>query len=386
MALSAQAVYSEPPPLPIVLGTSTALTGPTNQLGQNMKLGLEAAFSEVNNKGGIRGRQLKLIALDDGYEPNRTSPNMRKLTAMNNLVAVIGNVGTPTAVAALPIAIETKTPFIGAFTGAGILRKSPPDRYVVNYRASYAEETHAMVSALIQHGGLKPQEIGFFTQRDAYGDSGYVGAAQALKEAGLVNEHLIVHGRYERNTLAVENGLADILQANSRPKALIMVGAYAPIAEFIRLARDYGFRGLFLNVSFVGATSLSSTLGKRGEGVIITQVVPHYDANLPLTQSYRRALAAYDETAQPSFTSIEGYITASIFIKAMENYAGEINREGVIEALDTLGNFEIGMNAGLNLGVESHQASHRIWPTVMKNGKIVPFDWKNLPELMRGLQ
>ena len=166
---------------------------------------------------------------------------------------MIGNVGTPPAIAAVPIVNRSHVPFYGAFTGAGILRRIPTDRYVINYRASYAEETAAMVQALLTYGQLKPEEIAFFTQRDAYGDSGFVGGIAALKKNGLKNEAQITHARYERNSLAVENGLADILLAKPEPKAVIIVGTYAPAAKFIRLARSYGLHSLFLNVSFVGA-------------------------------------------------------------------------------------------------------------------------------------
>ncbi len=120
-----------PPPEKILLGMSTALSGPAEDLGRDMRLGVEAAFSEVNRRGGIRGQQLRLIALDDGYEPARAVPNMRTLIDQHKVVAIIGNVGTPTAVASIPIAIESETPFYGAFTGAGVLRKSPPDRYAL---------------------------------------------------------------------------------------------------------------------------------------------------------------------------------------------------------------------------------------------------------------
>ena len=138
----------------VVLGMSTALSGPAAELGQNMRAGVLAAIEEANRAGGVGGHALRLISLDDGYEPARTAPNMRTLIDAEQVAVVIGNVGTPTAVAAVPIANASKTPFFGAFTGAGVLRKSPPDRYVINYRASYAEETGAMVDALILRAAL----------------------------------------------------------------------------------------------------------------------------------------------------------------------------------------------------------------------------------------
>jgi ABC-type branched-subunit amino acid transport system substrate-binding protein len=287
-------------------------------------------------------------------------------------------VGTPTAVAAIPIANGSRTPFFGAFTGAGVLRKIPPDRYVINYRASYAEETTAMVDGLIDHGGLKPSEIGFFTQRDAYGDAGFVGGIAALKRHGLKDEHAVIHTRYERNTQAVENALADIILADPPLRAVIMVGAYAPCGAFIRLAKEYGLRAIFLNVSFVGAEPLAEQLGVLGDGVIVTQVVPHFDSEVPIVGEYRKALHSWSASAKRSSASLEGYIATRIFCRALETVDGAITKESIVTALEGVGEFDIGLGEPLRLGPDEHQACHRVWPTIMQGGKIVPFKWDEL--------
>ncbi len=374
---SLTAISSDAPkPEKILLGMSTALTGPAQDLGRDMRSGVEAALSEVNRQGGIQGKTLELIALDDGYEPARAVPNMRKLIDLHEVVAIIGNVGTPTAVASMPIAIESETPFYGAFTGAGVLRKNPPDRYVINFRASYAEETAAMVDGLIQHLGLKPDEIAFFTQRDAYGDAGFSGGVQALHRHGLTNDLEIAHVRYERNTVAVEKALANLIEHEPPPKAVIMVGAYAPCAAFIRLAREYKLDALFLNVSFVGPTSLARSLGAAGEGVIVTQVVPHFESDLPIVREYQVAIRAHDSNAAPSFGSLEGYVATRIFCRALATIPGTPTRRSVLESLESLGTFNIGLGVPLRLTREEHQACHRVWPTVLRAGNFVPFKWE----------
>ena len=219
----------------IRLGMSTALSGAAANLGTDMRQGVLAGLDRANRAGGIHGRRLRLIALDDGYEPARTAPNMRQLLEKENVLAVIGNVGTPTAIAALPIASEDKTLFYAAFTGAGVLRKTPPDRYVINFRASYAEETGAMIDALIDGAGLKIEDIAFFTQRDGYGDAGFAGGIAALKRHGLKDGNAVLHVRYERGTLGVENAVADLLYADHEPRAVVMIGTYAPCAKFIKV-------------------------------------------------------------------------------------------------------------------------------------------------------
>ncbi|HVI23974.1 MAG TPA: ABC transporter substrate-binding protein, partial [Myxococcales bacterium] len=121
----------------LTFGMSAALTGPAKELGRSMKTGVELAFDAVNDAGGVNGRKLRLIALDDGYEPARTIEAMKELIEKRHVAGIIGNVGTPTAAVAAPYAVEHKVLFFGAFTGAPLLRKDPPDRYVFNYRASY---------------------------------------------------------------------------------------------------------------------------------------------------------------------------------------------------------------------------------------------------------
>ncbi len=392
MALAVVGLLVSAPPCPagqrhpaedtVVLGMSTALTGPTAVLGINMQTGVLAAIEEVNRTGGIHGPKLSLIALDDGYEPARTAPNMRRLIDEEHVLAVIGNVGTPTAVAAIPITNAGKTPFVGAFTGAGILRKMPPDRYVINYRASYAEETGTMVDGLIVHGGVKPEEIAFFTQRDAYGDAGFVGGITALQRHGLKDENGVLHSRYERNTLAVENGLADIIMSNPRPRAVIMVGAYNPCAAFILLARQSGLDAVFLNVSFVGAEALAEKLGEQGDGVIITEVVPHFDSDVPIVGEYRKALKASNPSSPPTFGSLEGYVAARILFRALKGIQGPLTKEGVVNALEGLGEFDMGLGARLHLGPKEHQACHRVWPTILRGGRAVPFQWKELGNIL----
>jgi len=370
----------------IVFGTSTALSGPAAELGKKMYQGVLAGLEQANRGGGVHGRQLRLIALDDGYEPARTAPNMRKLIEQEKVLAVIGNVGTPTGVAAIPIATERKTLFFAPLTGAGAFRKSPPDRYVINYRASYAEEIEVIVATLVQDGGLKVTDIALFTQRDAYGDAGFAGGVAALKRHGLKDEKEILHVRYERNTLAVEDALASLLYATQTPRAIIMVGAYAPCAKFIKLAHEAGLSPIFHNVSFVGSSSLAAELGTLPAEVFITQVVPYpMDTNLPIVAEYQAALTALDGEAKPGFGSLEGYIAARLLVRALEKIPGPPTRESLVQTLEQLGTFDLGLGEPLQLSATEHQACHRVWLTRLHEGKITPLSWNNVTALVHSL-
>ncbi len=367
----------------ILLGMSTALSGPLAEIGAELQRGVLAGLERANRNGGIHGQKLRLIVLDDGYEPVRAAPNVLRLLNEFQVQALIGNVGTPTAIASIPIAKDHRTLFFAPFSGAGVLRRNPPNRYVINYRASYSEEISTMVDALSEIGNLKPEEIAFFTQRDGYGDAGYVGGIKALKKHGLKNELAVLHVRYQRNTMAVENALADLLMSEPLPRAVILVGAYAPCAKFIRLARESGLQALFLNVSFVGSESLAAALPAETAGVLVTQVVPDpFTSTLVLVQDYRTDLELLEPNSQPSSVSLEGYISARILLKALAGSEPPINRERIINLLESLGHFDLGLGQPLLLSPANHQASHRVWPAILEQQKFIPFDWQQIKHLL----
>jgi len=370
-------------PKEILLGMSTALNGPVANLGQDMLQGVLAGLERANRAGGVQGCRLRLITLDDGYEPARTAPNIRQLLEKDKVLAVIGDVGAPTTVAAVPIVNEDKALFFAAFTGAGVLRKSPPDRYVINYRASYVEETRAIIDALVDECGIKIEDIAFFTQRDACGDAGYTACIAALERHGLKDGQLMLHARYDRNTLAVEDAVAEILSAAHAPRAIIMVGAYAPCAKFIKLVHEAGLDTTFINVSFVGSRSLAEELGTLPVRVVVSEVVPHpVNGDLAIAQDYQADLKKIDPAAKPGSTSFEGYIAARILVLALEKIQGPPTREAIVDAMEGLGQFDIGLGEPLKFGPGNHQACRHVWLTCLRDGEVAPLPWTALPSLL----
>ena len=252
----------------IRFGISAPFTGPAKELGQNMKLGIEAAFNAANANGGVYGRQLRLVAADDGYEPARTAATMKQLYERDQVFGLVGNVGTPTAVVALPYALDRKMLFFGAFTGAGLLRNDPPDRYVFNYRANYAEETAAVVNYLVKVRRLLPEQIAVFAQQDAYGDAGFAGVEKAIRSLRGGIESPILRLNYQRNTVDVDDAVAQLQQGNAQLqqkrhapiRAVIMVPAYRAAAKFIEKTRNLYPDMIYTSVSFVGSTALADEL------------------------------------------------------------------------------------------------------------------------------
>lgn len=240
----------------ILFGQTAALSGPSSALGQGMRQGILAAFAEINAKGGVHGRVLELISRDDGYDPDRSVMQTVKLLEEDKVFALIGAVGTPTTSVTVPIAKANNVPFIGPFTGAGFLR-APDLKNVVNIRASYGAEAEAWVKHLTED--LHITRIAIFYQDDSYGRDGLAGVKLALEKRGM---ELTAESTFERNTKAVSSAVRTLRRAE--PEAVVMVGTYAPCAEFIKLARKGDFNPVFVNISFVGANALTKELGPRG--------------------------------------------------------------------------------------------------------------------------
>lgn len=357
-------------------GMSVPLTGPAKFLGWQMKTGVETYFKRVNNMGGIYGNTLKLVALDDRYEPYLSQRNVSWLEADQELLAIVGNVGTPTAVVSVPIVNDKKILLFGTLSGAKILRNIPPDRYVINYRASYSQEAEVIIKALLD-AGIKLNEIAFFTQNDSYGDAGYLGVVQALKDAGYSQDVInkIPHGRYTHNTTEIEAGLNTILKRREHLKVIIAIGAYKPIAKFIMQAKQYYPDAYYINVSFVGSEALLRELCKQNRklceefsrNIVMTQVVPHYYSELPAAKDFIEDLHKAFPHADPSFVAFEGYLVAKLLVEGIKKAGPHPTRESIIDALESLSDVDIGIGFPLSLSKNKHQAVDKVWLATFKN-------------------
>jgi branched-chain amino acid transport system substrate-binding protein len=351
----------------IRLGISAPFTGVAKELGNQMKLGIETAFNLINDSGGIHSRQLRFVATDDGYEPTRTAETMKELYEKQQVFGFVGNVGTPTAVVGLPYALERRTLFFGAFTGAGLLRRDPPDRYVFNYRASYAEETDAVVRYLVKVRGVRPEQIAVFAQQDAYGDSGFAGVAKAMRALRGGNEGATLRLDYKRNTVDVDDAVARLRAHKTPIKAVVMVPTYRAAAKFIEKTRDLYPTMIYTTVSFVGSTALADELMLLGpryaKGAIVTQVVPAVDSYASTILKYKTALAKYFPGVPPDYVSLEGYVASSLLLEGLKRAGRQLDTEKLVEALETVRDFDMGLGAPISFGPTEHQGSHKVWGT-----------------------
>jgi branched-chain amino acid transport system substrate-binding protein len=341
----------------IVFGQVAALSGPAQDLGQGMRQGILAAFEDANRHGGVFGRMLELRSFDDGYEPERTIEATKKLIEEDKVFAMIGAVGTPTSKAGQPIATAAQVPFVGPFTGAEFLR-NPYNRYVINIRASYFEETEAWIEHLTKDLGIT--KIAILYQDDSFGLAGLEGVQAAMARR---NMSLVASGTFKRNTTAVKSALLDIMKG--QPEAVVTVAPYKPVAEFIKLAHFVKLDAVFVAMSFVGSNSLGQELGSKGAGVIISQVVPSpWDASLAVVASYQSAIAAVDGKAAPGFVSLEGYLVGRLVVEALKRVPGDPTREKFLDVISTAP-FDLG-GMVLSFGPTKNQGSNQVFFTILQ--------------------
>ena len=320
-------------PTTIVLGQAAVFSGPAAQLGIQMRNGIKAYLEHVNAGGGVHGRKIELVTEDDRYEPSVAPAASRKLIEERKVFALLGYVGTPTGVAHLPVVTQARVPLVGMFTGAEALRV-PLNRYVFHVRASYYDETEKIVEQVVSTGGKK---ISVFYQNDAYGEAGRKGTEIALTKRGM---KIYSNGTVERNTLNVEEAVKGIHA--SEPDAIVMVGAYAACAEFIRQMRKAGSGATFYNVSFVGSKALADALGAEGSGVAISQVVPFpWATGVPVVKEYQ-ILAKSAGYTDYNFSAMEGFLTAKVMVEALRRAGKNPTREGLVDALERMNDVDLG--------------------------------------------
>ncbi len=373
-ALPAVAAALDPVTVPgvfadrIIFGQSAAFSGPAQELGRSMKLGIEAAFYEINRRGGVHGRRLELLSRDDRYEPEAAIFNTLQLIEKEGVFALMGAVGTPTSRSAVPVAAAAGVPYVAPFTGAAFLRDPAWDN-VINLRASYNQETEEMVARLTHDLNLK--RIAVLYQDDSFGRAGYQGALSALERR---NMEPVAVGLYPRNTTAVKTAVIDLHRG--QPEAVIMVGAYAPVAAVIAWSRQLGLNPVFITLSFVGSNALARELDHRGEGVLVTQVVPFpWDNTLPVALAYRQALVSYvSSDTQPGFVSFEGYLAGRLVIAILERCGHDITRTCFLQELHR----EEPLNLDgfpLQFGANDNQGSDAVFlTTISRDGTYRPVD------------
>ncbi len=359
----------------LLLGMSAPFKGPAREIGRAMHIGIEARIQEVNAQGGIHSRLIELQALDDAYNPDLTVTNVDGfIDPENGVFAMLGNVGTANARAVLPHVLESKLLLFGAFSGAEVLRKEPPDRYVFNYRASYAEETAAIIEHFVEVRKLNPEHIAVFTQFDEHGSDSLEGVKRALRKYGVDAEDIVI-AEYPRNSSQVDGAVQTVMENRPKIEGIVLVGTPTASALFAVKLKKAGFAPLMASISFVGSKALADNfqaLGPEfGDGLLISQVVPMVNSYASIVLKYREALERYFPSEEPGFISLEGYIAATILLEAIAQTGRQLTTEKLVDRLHQITNQDIGIGDNITFGPSDHQAVDRVWMTQLHaNGDI----------------
>ena len=333
----------------LVLGQSAPLEGPSAQLGQDYRRGAQAWFAEVNRLGGIHGRPIKLVSLDDGYEPDQTLSNTKELLREHRVLALFGYVGTPTTKVILPLVDQARIPLVAPLTGAQLLR-DPIRPTVFNLRASYQAEIDRIVDELVRDAR---QRIAVVYQNDAFGEDGLQASLKALRRHGLKP---VATATVERNSVRVSNAVRTIRR--SQPNGVVIISAYPSSAAFSRELLRHGDRAQLMNVSFVGTRALQEALTRGlSSGIGIAQVVPFpWNRRVPIVAEYQRLMRRQFPQAGFGFTSLEGFLAAQLITEGLDRAGPNPNREALIQALESIDQLDLG-GFSISLGSDDHQAS-----------------------------
>jgi ABC-type branched-subunit amino acid transport system substrate-binding protein len=294
---------------------------------------------------------------------------MKQLVEKDRVFAVVGNVGTPTAAVSIPYCTQQQVVFLGALSGGDLLRKSPPDRYVFNFRPSYAQETAAAVRWLTGARRIAPGRIAVFAQEDAFGVSGWRGATEELKARGVDPARVLRVG-YKRNSAEVSDAVARLKERARDVDAVVMVATYQAAAAFVRSLRAAGLRQVVTNVSAVDSDALAEELVSDGpratEGVFVTQIVPLPGSRAPGVVRFQEAMARHAPGARRGFVALEGWVAARILIEGLRRAGKDLDSEKLVQALESIRDLDLGIGTRVSFSPTEHQGSRQVWGTLLQ--------------------
>jgi len=346
---------------PLLVGQSAALTGSQAEFGRDMRDGALVGFEHINRKGGVQGRKIELVTLDDGGNEAKAKENSAALINEHKVLALFGYISRPSSVAGAKIASEAKVPFIGPFSGTPALYKF--DRYIFTIRASYDDELAGMVKQLVTNGYKR---VGFAYLNDA-----------RQVNVPLVEKLLAEHGLKPTVLVGLDRTSAEAAQqgkelAAANPDVLLALANNVPLGGLIREARKNGNSTPFWIVSFVDSKGLVKDLGPLAQGLVFAQIVPlPTRRTLRIVKEYQRDYAERYPSATLSFTSLEGYIAARTLGEALRRAGPGATRESVVAALESMQDFDLG-DYFINFSPKSHNGSRFVDLTIVnKEGKFL---------------
>lgn len=316
----------------IVLGRSLVLSGPLKGSGEAKRDGADAYIQKINKAGGIGGRMIEVVTLDDEYTPANTVANLKKLAAENRLTAFLGLFGLPTVAAALPVLAQLQIPAVGLSSGSDALR-TPFNRYVFPVRASFSDEARKIAQHVKTIGISK---INVVHTDNFFGENVKTIMLDALKGEGLDA------GVIKLDSAGKGASDAARLARAGEPQAIALAMLPQAAVPFLTELKKTSFNSPLYALSPTDASAMTAQLGTQAAGLAITQVVPiPRGLRVKIVAEYIQALTDLGH-GTPSFFGLEGFIEAKILVEGLKRAGRSPSPESLVKALETIRDFDIG--------------------------------------------
>lgn len=342
----------------IKIGQSTHLTGPLAASFTPVIKGQQMAIDEINRKGGVAGRQIKLITLDDAYDPKKCVENTNKLIDDEKVTGLFGYASTANVAAVLPMLAEKKVPLIGAYGGSPSLRMRQHPYFFTNF-ASYKDEVVQIVRNLV---ATQKTQLGVIFQNHAFGQLMMPIIDEVAKEFGAT-----IVGKHQLEVNGSDAVPAAQAVGASKPQAMLLVAFGPSTVAAIKAIRNYIGVPVYA-LSIANAKALVAALGDDGRGMAYTQIIPYpWRQTTALTRDFNAA--AFKEKVPVDYDHFFGYVNTRVLIEGLKRAAGKggVTPASLTSGMEAIGKFDMG-GFPLNFGPTRHHGSNFVEITIVGPG------------------
>jgi ABC-type branched-subunit amino acid transport system substrate-binding protein len=346
----------------IVIGQSTPLSGPAADIGRDIRDGAQAWFERVNAAGGVNGRRITLVTLDDANDKTRAAENAQTLVAERGALALFGFASATLSVNAIPIAEKAGLAFFAPFTGSLSIRGKP---VVFTVRASYKDEAERIVAHQKSVGATKTVVLHY---DDDVGKVNYETVAAVVAAAGGGAKP---RGVAVKRGAKIEAAAFDAVVADD-PHYVLATTQSPPVVDLLRMMADKGRQIPIVALSFVNPDELASVAGSNARGTIVAQVVPTPRAlanpNYTVVKDCADALTALNGAAL-NYTTLESCIAAKILVEGLRRAGPSFTRASLIKGLESIGRVDVG-GFFVTLGPGNHHGSKWVDLSILSRGNL----------------
>jgi branched-chain amino acid transport system substrate-binding protein len=330
------------------VGMSGPFSGGLSLLGQSVRDGVEVAFAEINEQGGVSGRKLQFIAEDDGYEPMRTIASARKLVEQDKVVALLAVTGTAPSAALLPFVTESKTPMLFPYAFSHSLT-TPVKRDVFMTLPEVRVQMVVLANYILTE--LKQTKVAAIYQNDDFGQDAVAGLDERFGRDKIPLKKL----PFDRGTTNFSGVVAQAKEAGVQH--VVFLGIPKDAALVMREANNLGWKPQFSGHNALGDPQTFQLAGPLAEGAIAIAVMEPLDSDKPAVKAFIAAQAKYKPNTKPTTYSMHGYQSGKIFAEVLKRAGGKTDEASIVTALESLKAYDTGLMAPISFSAEQHAGS-----------------------------